>query len=107
LENIFPTEPPSLLHGDFWTGNRMSTPQGPAIFDPASYFGFREMDIAMANLFGNLPTTFYHAYNEIYPLEKNFTERFYLCNLYPLLIHARLFGHAYIPDIKIILKKFN
>jgi fructosamine-3-kinase len=107
LNSIFPNEKPSLLHGDFWTGNRMSTLNGPAIFDPSCYYGHREMDIAMANLFGRLPDEFYNSYNEVYPLEKDFRNRMDVCNLYPLLVHARLFGKSYMADVKAILKRFN
>lgn len=106
LPNIFPNEKPALLHGDFWTGNRMATTKGAAIFDPSCYYGHREMDISMANLFGRLSKEFYDAYNEIYPLEKGFKERMDICNLYPLLVHARLFGKSYISDIQLILKRF-
>jgi fructosamine-3-kinase len=106
LENIFPVEPPSLLHGDLWTGNRMNTTRGVAVFDPACYFGFREMDIAMLNLFGHPADDFYAGYQSVYPLEKNFKERIPVCNLYPLLVHAVLFGYSYIYDIKSIIKKF-
>ncbi|MCX7728190.1 MAG: fructosamine kinase family protein [Bacteroidia bacterium] len=106
IENIFPAEPPALLHGDLWTGNRMNTVHGPAIFDPACYFGHREMDIAMLNLFGSVSELFYEGYNSLYPLEKNFVHRRDICNLYPLLVHAVLFGYAYIYDIQLIIKKF-
>lgn len=107
LRNIFPDEPPALLHGDLWTGNRMNTTQGAAIFDPACYFGCREMDIAMLHLFGNVPTSFFDGYNTVYTLEKNFRDRIDICNLYPLLVHAVLFGNSYIYDIKRIIKKFQ
>lgn len=107
LKNIFPDEPPALLHGDLWTGNRMNTTQGAAIFDPACYFGCREMDIAMLHLFGNVPTSFFDGYNTVYSLEKNFRDRIDICNLYPLLVHAVLFGNSYIYDIKRIIKKFQ
>lgn len=107
LDSIFPKEKPALLHGDFWTGNRMSTNKGAAIFDPSVYYGHREMDIAMANLFGRLPNEFYMAYNELYPLEKDYKSRIDICNLYPLLVHARLFGKSYMFDIISILNKFK
>lgn len=107
LKNIFPDEPPALLHGDLWTGNRMNTTQGAAIFDPACYFGCREMDIAMLHVFGNVPVDFFDGYNSVYLLEKNFRDRIDICNLYPLLVHAVLFGYSYIYDIKRIIKKFQ
>lgn len=107
LKNIFPDEPPALLHGDLWTGNRMNTTKGVSVFDPACYYGHREMDIAMLNLFGKASDVFYDGYNSVFPLEKNFKERMDICNLYPLLVHAILFGYAYIYDIKSIIKKFS
>lgn len=107
IEEIFPEEPSALLHGDFWQGNRMNTTQGPAIFDAACYYGHREMDIAMGFLFGSLPDVFFEGYNSVYPLERDFIERRDICNLYPLLVHAVLFGMSYIYDIKSIIKKFQ
>lgn len=107
IKNIFPDELPALLHGDLWTGNRMNTNKGVAVFDPACYFGHREMDIAMLNLFGNVSSAFYDGYNSIYVLEKTFKERIDICNLYPLLVHAVLFGNSYIYNIKSIIKKFQ
>ncbi len=107
IENIFPSEHPALLHGDLWQGNRMNSTQGVAIFDPACYYGHREMDISMCFLFGNLPPIFFEAYNSIHPLEKDFMKRKDICNLYPLLVHAILFGMSYIYDIKSIIKKFQ
>lgn len=106
LDNIFPKEPPALLHGDLWTGNRMNTTIGAAVFDPACYFGHREMDVAMLNLFGRINDLFYEGYHAVYPLEKNFKDRIDICNLYPLLVHAILFGYSYIYDIQSIIKKF-
>lgn len=68
LPTIFPDEPPSLLHGDLWSGNFMATKRDdstvvPAIFDPAVYHGHREMDIGMTILFGGFDQQFYEAYN--------------------------------------------
>lgn len=107
LDDIFPLEVPALLHGDLWTGNFMNTIWGAVIFDPASYYGHREMDIAMLNLFGTMPPSFYEGYHSVYPLEKDFSSRINICNLYPLLVHAVLFGSSYIYDIKAIIKKFR
>lgn len=106
LDNIFPKEPPALLHGDLWTGNRMNSIEGVVVFDPACYFGHREMDVAMLNLFGKPGDEFYEGYHAVYPLEENFRDRMDICNLYPLLVHAILFGYGYVYDIKSIIKKF-
>ena len=76
LDSIFPKEPPALLHGDLWAGNYMCTASGePCLYDPAVYFGHREMDIAMTQLFGGFDVAFYEAYNACYPLEKGWKKR--------------------------------
>jgi fructosamine-3-kinase len=107
LDSIFPTEKAALLHGDLWSGNYMIGAKGKAcIFDPAVYFGHREMDIAMTKLFGGFNYSFYSAYNEIYPLEKGWKDRVEICNLYPLLVHANLFGGHYINNIEKIVNNF-
>ncbi|MBA3665750.1 MAG: fructosamine kinase family protein [Bacteroidetes bacterium] len=105
LSGIFPDEPPALLHGDLWIGNIMFTPKGPACFDPASYYGHREMDIGMSLMFGGFNTSFYNTYHEVYPLEKNWRQRIPLTQLYPLLVHAALFNGHYIQTVRNILKQ--
>jgi fructosamine-3-kinase len=107
-ENIFPVENPALLHGDLWSGNYMYSTNGlVSIYDPAVYFGHREMDIAMTRLFGGFSTAFYEGYNSEYPIAHGFEERIPLCNLYPLLVHANLFGGGYIERSIDILKHFS
>ncbi len=106
LPDIFPDEEPSLLHGDLWSGNKMNTINGPAIFDPAVYYGHREMDIAMTRLFGGFDSQFYAAYESEYPLEKDYLKRTDICNLYPLLVHVKLFGTSYLHDVLNTLKYF-
>jgi fructosamine-3-kinase len=108
LRTILPAEPPSLLHGDLWAGNYLITSPGSAsIFDPAIYFGHREMDIGMTKLFGGFDQQFYEGYNETYPLEKGWETRLPASQLYPLLVHAVLFGGHYISTAREIMKQFG
>jgi fructosamine-3-kinase len=87
---------PSLVHGDLWSGNAAVTQQGEAvIFDPAAYFGDREVDIAMTQLFGSFPANFYSAYDEAFPLPPGYPQRRVLYNLYHILNHFNLFGGGY------------
>ncbi|PKP53524.1 MAG: ketosamine-3-kinase [Bacteroidetes bacterium HGW-Bacteroidetes-1] len=107
LEGLFPKEVPSLLHGDLWSGNFLcDTNRQAVIFDPAVYFGNREMDIAMTKLFGGFDALFYEAYNQSFPLEKGWLQRTDLCNLFPLMVHVNLFGGSYHSQVKTILKYF-
>ena len=107
-DRLFPQETPSLLHGDLWAGNFMITSTGDtAIYDPAIYYGHREMDIGMTKLFGGFDQRFYDAYNSAYPLEKNWEQRLPLTQLYPLLVHAVLFGGHYVGTSREIIKRFS
>jgi len=107
IENIFPPEPPALLHGDLWSGNYMRGKAGePVLIDPAVYFGHREMDLAMTKLFGGFENEFYQSYQEEFPMEKDWQQRADICNLYPLLVHVNLFGGSYASQISIILSRF-
>lgn len=90
----------SLLHGDLWGGNSAfvedSTKQNPpVIFDPASYYGDRETDLAMTELFGGYSQEFYNGYNQANPIDKGYKTRKPLYNLYHLLNHFNLFGGHY------------
>lgn len=88
---------PSMLHGDLWSGNYAFDGQGqPFIFDPALYYGDREADLAMTELFGGFPARFYDAYREAYPLDEGYEHRKILYNLYHVLNHGNLFGGGYI-----------
>lgn len=87
---------PSLCHGDLWRGNVGATPAGePVVFDPAVYYGDRETDIAMSELFGGFADTFYAAYREVWPLPSGYEVRRSLYNLYHVLNHVSLFGGRY------------
>ena len=86
----------SLLHGDLWGGNYGFDGQGnPVIFDPAVYYGDREADIAMTELFGSPGQTFYDAYNAAWPLDVGYPTRKTFYNLYHILNHLNLFGGGY------------
>lgn len=107
IPELFPNEVPALLHGDLWSGNYFcSNSNTPCIFDPAMYYGNREMDLAMMQLFGGFHIDTFKAYQEIYPLESKWKERVDLCNLYPLLVHVNIFGGNYVKQTKQIVAKF-
>lgn len=107
LDNIFPEEPPALLHGDLWSGNFLTGPNGEAvIIDPAVYYGHRYMDLGMTSLFGGFSPAFYQAYQEEYPLETHWHEGLEVSNLYPLLVHVNLFGGGYLGTVRQVLRKF-
>ncbi len=107
LHEFIPPQPASLIHGDLWSGNAISDSRGaPAIIDPAVYFGWAEAELAMAALFGNFPDEFYQAYEEVFPLENGYRQRFPIYNLYHLLNHLNLFGMGYLSQVRAILHRF-
>jgi protein-ribulosamine 3-kinase len=96
---------PSLLHGDLWSGNTAAIDEEtPVIFDPSVYYGDRETDIAMTEMFGGFPPEFYKAYNTEWPLHSGYTKRKLLYNLYHSLNHYNMFGGSYLEQSK---KIFN
>ncbi|NJM18071.1 MAG: fructosamine kinase family protein [Richelia sp. SL_2_1] len=87
---------PSLVHGDLWGGNAGFTVDGePVIFDPAIYYGDREVDIAMTEVFGGFSAAFYQGYEQVFPLDDGYERRKTLYNLYHILNHFNLFGGGY------------
>ena len=108
LGSLVPEQPPSLVHGDLWSGNAITDSQGgPAIIDPAVHYGWAEAELAMTSLFGVFPSQFYHAYEQFRPLEPGYQQRFPIYNLYHLLNHVVLFGRSYLPQVVTILNKFT
>ena len=97
---------PSLLHGDLWGGNTAFTRSGePVVFDPAVYYGDREADLAMTELFGGFGTRFYSAYREAWPLDAGYPTRKTLYNLYHILNHANLFGGGYLSQAETMIRR--
>lgn len=90
---------PSLVHGDLWSGNYAFTRAGePTIFDPAVYYGDREVDLAMTELFGGFSREFYAAYRHAWPVDAGYSTRKKLYNLYHVLNHFNLFGGGYLSQ---------
>lgn len=97
---------PSLLHGDLWGGNMGYDAEGePVIFDPAVYYGDREADIAMTELFGGPGQAFYAAYNDVWPLDSGYSVRKDLYNLYHILNHVNLFGSGYLGQAEGLINR--
>ncbi len=111
LLDLFPAlighdPPPSLLHGDLWGGNMGFDQAGmPVIFDPALYYGDREADLAMTELFGGFSADFYAAYRESWPLDAGYRTRKSLYNLYHILNHLNLFGSGYLGQAQTMIDR--
>lgn len=107
IKELIPECEPSLLHGDLWSGNVLSTMNSTAaIIDPAVYFGSREIEIAFTCLFGGFDDQFYQSYEENFPLEPGFSDRIDLYNLYPLMVHLNMFGSGYLGAIRNTVRKY-
>lgn len=97
---------PSLVHGDLWGGNAGFTATGePLIFDPAVYYGDREVDLAMTSLFGGFPPAFYQGYQQEWPLPPGHETRKLLYNLYHVINHFNLFGGSYLSQANQIIAR--
>ncbi|MDC0602999.1 fructosamine kinase family protein [Aliiglaciecola sp.] len=97
----------SMLHGDLWTGNTGFNKNEAVIFDPAFYYGDRETDIAMTELFNRFPQTFYQGYDSIWPLPSQYQYRKPIYQLYHILNHALLFGGHYLQSAEATLKNLE
>ncbi len=109
LEVLFRDYKPSasLLHGDLWGGNWAASNGQPVIFDPAVYYGDRESDIAMTQLFGGFGRNFYSAYEESWPMEAGYKNRLKLYQLYHVLNHLNLFGRSYLGRAMQLIHDLN
>jgi fructosamine-3-kinase len=97
---------PSLLHGDLWGGNLGFAGDGqPVIFDPAVYYGDREADLAMTELFGGFGPAFHAAYDEVWPVDAGYPVRRTLYNLYHILNHLNLFGTGYLGQAETMIDR--
>jgi len=108
LPELVPVQPPSLLHGDLWSGNLLAAvDDGPVLIDPACYYGWAETDLAMTVLFGGFGEDFYRAYEDSHRPESGWRQRLPIYNLYHLLNHLNLFGTSYLPQITAVLDRFG
>ncbi len=108
LPGLLPAEPPSLLHGDLWSGNFMTGEAGqPVIIDPAVYYGNREIELSFTKMFGGFDQQFYRSYMEEYPLELGFEDRVDIYNIYPHLVHVNLFGPSYLGGVTPVIRKYS
>lgn len=97
---------PCLIHGDLWSGNASCTVDNePVILDPATYYGDREADIAMTELFGGFPAAFYQGYNQQWQLDSGYQQRKTIYNLYHILNHFNLFGSGYASQAKSMIRQ--
>ncbi len=97
---------PSLIHGDLWGGNlAFDDDDEPVIYDPAVYFGDREAELAMTELFGGFGGVFYDAYQAAWPLDPGYRVRKTLYNLYHILNHANMFGGGYLGQAQRMMER--
>jgi len=107
ITNIIPSEKPTLIHGDLWSGNYMISDNDNAyLIDPSVSYGHREMDIAMLHLFGGVPGMLMQLYNEVHPLITGWKDRMDIFQLYYLLVHLNIFGKSYLGQVQRILDRY-
>ena len=108
LNDLVPSQPASLIHGDLWLGNLISGPGGiPVLVDPAAHFGWAEAELAMTSLFGQFDSEAYIAYEGVRPLAPGYRDRIDVYNLYHLLNHLNIFGKTYLSQVQSILKQYG
>jgi len=100
-----PTEGPTLLHGDLWSGNVHMSERGPALLDPSVWVGERGVDLAMMRLFGGFPRRFWEVYEEALPVPKELEAALPCYQLYYLLVHVYLFGEGYREAVRQALRR--
>lgn len=108
LDDLLPSDGPALLHGDLWWGNVLFGADGQSwVIDPSVHGGHPEEDLAMLALFGRVPERVLHSYREVRPLQDGWEERVALFQLYPLLVHAVLFGGTYVSQAEAVARRFG
>jgi len=108
LDDLCPIESSSLIHGDLWSGNWICGPDQKAyLIDPSISYNHREMDLAMACLFGGFHQRFFDCYHSQFPLSPGFSDRVDIYQLYYLLVHLNLFGRSYLSSVQDILQKYS
>ena len=108
LRDLLPPVGPALVHGDLWWGNVLFGTDGRAwLIDPSVHGGHPEEDLAMLALFGPVPDRLLRSYMEVHPLETGWEDRVALFQLYPLLVHAMLFGGSYLTQAELVARRFT
>jgi fructosamine-3-kinase len=108
LGELLPPGGPALVHGDLWWGNVLFGSDGQSwLIDPSVHGGHPEEDLAMLALFGAVPDRLLRSYDEVCPLSPGWEERVALFQLYPLLVHAVLFGAGYRAQAEAVARRFT
>lgn len=98
---------PEFMHGDLWSGNYFTGPEGKAwLIDPAVYYGCGEAELAMTEMFGSFPESFYRSYNSVRPIDPDYSEQKDIYNLYHYLNHLNLFGSSYYSSVVSIVQRY-